>query len=1082
MNRRTTWLFFLLIILGVAIILSPFWLWQLKETKELNVLIMDKTVPDKTYREHNGLVYILNNQKYVKANKDKYYSQSDYKGFKPTDDNNYKISEVPDDLSNYDVLYLTDQYGVYEEEFYGSNSLGERSDKLYGGLETKDVNKIENALFQSDNKTLIAEFNTFASPTSDEAREKITTLLNVSWSGWIGRNFSDLNGDEVPVWVRDNYKEQSGKQWSFTGSGIVLINKDDYIVVLNNKDLTDTGVEFSTTTKGASVLHKELKSQYDYWFDIIEANDQDGVLAQYTLPVSKAGKKKLKGYNIPSSFPAIVQNTNGQYTSYYFAGDYADEAEVPSLYQTVGFDTWKKYITYRKSFYWNTYVPIMKSILKDGLHKPAAKESNVETVKVGQIETNSQTNDEFIQIKKDGKWEDLVIKGVNMGISKPGAFPGETSITKDEYYRWFKEIGAMHANTIRVYTLHPPGFYQALYEYNQSATEPLYLIHGTWVNEDVLTEKQDAYSKEVTADAKEEIKNMIDIIHGNADLPERTGHASGKYEYDVSPYVLGFMLGTEWDPDVVNYTDDKHKGAKNYVGTYFKTEKASPFEVWLAKLMDYSADYEAKQYKWQHTMSFTNWVTTDMLDHPAEPSKDEDKVVVDPNHIMRTDKFHAGLFAAYHVYPYYPDFLNYEKSYSTYKNKQGEQSNYAAYLNQLRQMHDMPVMVAEFGVPASRGKTHENVNGMNQGFISEKEQGNIDKSLYQMILDEKYAGGLVFTWQDEWFKRTWNTMDYDNPNRRPFWSNIQTNEQHFGLLSFDPGKYEPTIYIDGSTEDWNKLNVPPLYTAADKEENTVQDVSVTSDEQQLSFKINYKDPINLKTDHTYLLLDTIADQGQKSTALEGKEKVNTDFGVDFAVKIGEKNDSHILIDSYYDSYYFHYGHLLNMIKKESYASKKNNGVYHPIRLALNKELEIQGEKIPFNSYETGKLLYGNGNPTSKDFNSLTDISVSEDKQTIELRIPWALLNIKDPSQKEIMADLWKKGMEGSQVIEGIHMAIVMEKDKKIVQTLPEMGSDNNIHLENTKQFTWDNWEEPAYHERLKESYYILQEAFSKIGN
>ncbi|MCM3030273.1 hypothetical protein [Niallia sp. MER 6] len=1085
MKRRNTLLFFLFVMIGLAVLLSPFWLWQFKGTKELNVLIMDKTVPDKTYREHNGLVYILNNQKYVKANKDKYFSQSDYKGFKPSGDNSYKISELPDDLSDYDVLYLTDQYGVYEEEFYGSNNLGERSDKLYGGLEIEDVEKIENALFQSDNKTLIAEFNTFASPTSDEAREKITNLLNVSWSGWMGRHFDDLDGDEVPVWVKDNYKNQNGKEWSFTGSGLVLINKDDYIVVLNNKDLTDSGVAFSTTEKGQSVLKEELTSTYDYWFDIIAAKDQKEVLAQYKLPVSESGKEKLEGYGIPSTFPAIVQNANTQYTSYYFAGDYADEAEVPSLYQTVGFDLWKKYVTYRNSFYWNTYVPLMKNLLKDGLHNNNTEGSTIETVKADGMVTNSRTNAEYIQVQKDGKWENLIIKGVNMGISKPGSFPGETSITKDEYYRWFKEIGAMHANTIRVYTLHPPGFYQALYEYNQSAKEPLYLIHGSWVNEDVLTEKQDAYSEEVVADAQLEIKNMIDIIHGNADLPKRAGHASGKYEYDVSKYVLGFMLGTEWDPDVVNHTDEEHSGLGQYKGTYFETKAASPFEIWVAKLMDYAADYEAKQYKWQHTMSFTNWVTTDLLDHPAEPSEDEDKAVVDPNHITKTDDFHAGLFAAYHVYPYYPDFLNYEKGYLTYKNKQGEQSNYAAYLNQLRKVHNMPVLVAEFGVPASRGKTHENVNGMNQGFISEEEQGNMDASLYQMILDEKYAGGLVFTWQDEWFKRTWNTMDYDNPNRRPFWSNIQTNEQHFGLLSFDPGKYEPTIYIDGSTEDWEKLNVSPLYTTANadnKEENDIQDVSVTSDEQQISFKFTYKEPVDLNVDHTYLLLDTLADQGQMSTVLDGKEKVNTDFGVDFAVKIGEQNDSHILIDSYYDSYYFHYGHLLNMIKKESYASKKNNGVYHPIRLALNKELEIQGEKIPFNSYETGKLLYGNGNPESKDFNSLADISVSKDKKTIELRLPWALLNVKDPSQKEVLADLWKKGMEGSETIDGIYFAVVMEKDKKIVQTLPERGSDNTIHQEDTKLFEWESWEEPAYHERLKQSYYILQEAFSKIGN
>ena len=51
--------------------------------------------------------------------------------------------------------------------------------------------------------------------------------------------------------------------------------------------------------------------------------------------------------------------------------------------------------------------------------------------------------------------------------------------------------------------------------------------------------------------------------------------------------------------------------------------------------------------------------------------------------------------------------------------------------------------------------------------------------MYEEIIEEGMLGGLVFTWQDEWFKRTRNTMDYDNPDQRLFWSNAQTNEQQF---------------------------------------------------------------------------------------------------------------------------------------------------------------------------------------------------------------------------------------------------------------------------------------------------------------
>lgn len=40
-------------------------------------------------------------------------------------------------------------------------------------------------------------------------------------------------------------------------------------------------------------------------------------------------------------------------------------------------------------------------------------------------------------------------------------------------------------------------------------------------------------------DFKAEIQRTVDIIHGNADIEERAGHASGKYVHILSPYLLG---------------------------------------------------------------------------------------------------------------------------------------------------------------------------------------------------------------------------------------------------------------------------------------------------------------------------------------------------------------------------------------------------------------------------------------------------------------------------------------------------------------------------------------------------------------
>ena len=59
----------------------------------------------------------------------------------------------------------------------------------------------------------------------------------------------------------------------------------------------------------------------------------------------------------------------------------------------------------------------------------------------------------------EGRWQKKFLKGVNMGVAKPGAFPGEHAITKAEYLRWFQNISDMNADVIRVYTTQNPDFY-----------------------------------------------------------------------------------------------------------------------------------------------------------------------------------------------------------------------------------------------------------------------------------------------------------------------------------------------------------------------------------------------------------------------------------------------------------------------------------------------------------------------------------------------------------------------------------------------------------------------------------------------
>jgi hypothetical protein len=758
----------------------------------------------------------------------------------------------------------------------------------------------------------------------------------------------------------------------------------------------------------------------------------------------------------------------------------------------------------RKSFWLGVF--ILGGLLFAATHflqKPIVK--NTYTGTIDGITLPAKAGKQYLQLyDKNNSLHDVLLKGVNMGIAKPGYFPGETAITKEEYLRWFKDIGSMNANVIRVYTLHPPAFYEALSEYNAKADHPLYVLHGVWVDEEKLTSSGDSYDKDLTKEFIQNIQRTIDVIHGKADIPAQSGHASGKYQADISKYVIGWVLGIEWDPTMVKSTNEKHKGMSDFKGKYFQTEHASPFEDWLASAMDETVAYETDRYSWQRPISFTNWVTTDLLNHPSEPLDQEDMVTVNPNVIKEQPIFHGGSFASYHVYPYYPDFLNYETKYTDYVDSRGEKNSYAGYLHDLKKAHDMPILIAEFGIPSSRGMTHRNLYGLNQGFHSEQEQGTIAAHLFEDIQTEGMAGGLVFSWQDEWFKRTWNTMQLDNPDRRPFWSNAQTGEQQFGLLSFDPGDEKTALYVDGETSDWEKANLSPLPMKTATPVRTLDDYDqqrrieqwyVSSDERYVYFRIDFGKndrPFDWSKVGAMILLDTIPDQGQHQ--IPGGSGLTTEAGIDFVIDLKGPKESRIWVDSYYDPFYFEYGTILNMVPQQAYVNKKNNGTFHKIMLGLNRPMDVPNVRgqtlhLPLDSYETGVLKFGNGNPNSPDFDSLTDVSYDEKEHVVEVRIPWQLLNVKDPSTREIMGDLWKDGLEGSKKISGFKISVLSYRPNNQAAQDTLGGADisytssgatnGDLKIKDMYEYQWDKWDFPTYHERLKKSYFIMKDLFQK---
>ena len=416
-----------------------------------------------------------------------------------------------------------------------------------------------------------------------------------------------------------------------------------------------------------------------------------------------------------------------------------------------------------------------------------------------------KTSGDHIAMYTSYGYRALLLKGVNLGSSPPGYFPGEIAyaITPSIYESWISRIAQAGFNSIRVYTLHPPVFYEKLAEYNERHQDkPLLLFQGIWLDEVEYPRKSTSYDLIARISSfTQEIHDVIDCLHGNKRIPFRYGKAYGDYLTDISRWVAGYIIGREISPQEVDSTNVFHPSENSYSGSQFSITTASPTEVFVTHMLDVTVSYEEQNYSIRRPVSISSWPTLDPLVHPTEIFTDEDKASFDIEKIEgRNDQ--AGLFACYHAYPYYPNFISQQPSYRSYSDAEGPDS-YLGYLNDLKNHYsDIPLIIGEFGVPSSWGSAHQSYSNMNHGGYSEQQQGEKDLRLLHNIVDAGCGGGFMFAWMDEWFKPTWivayleaygfTSGDAFIPTRQ-LWHNITSPEQNFGLIGFDQSLTDPFI-------------------------------------------------------------------------------------------------------------------------------------------------------------------------------------------------------------------------------------------------------------------------------------------------
>jgi hypothetical protein len=706
----------------------------------------------------------------------------------------------------------------------------------------------------------------------------------------------------------------------------------------------------------------------------------------------------------------------------------------------------------------------------------------------------ARTRGQGFEVATGKGWRPFYVKGVNLGVALPGRYPSEFPQDSTLYAGWLDTLAAMHSNTLRLYTMLPPGFYRALRGWNLSHPDRvLWLVHGVWTE---LPPRHDFADPAWEAGFQREMRRVVDAVHGAGTIAVRPGHAGGRYDADVSPWVLGYIIGREWEPFAVK-AFDAGQPAGSYSGRYLRVQRGPAMDLWLARQCDAMLAYEADSYNALHPIAYTNWPTLDPLNHPTEPTTAEeaywrkrsgrrseaqkqeyenDAVSVDANLIEPTTANPAGWFASYHVYPYYPDFMLLDPRYRQARSPEGR-SSYFGYLRELVAHHrSMPTLIAEYGVPSSRGVAHLHPDGWGHGGHDEQGMAAIDARLTREIRESGAAGSIVFAWLDEWFKKNWMVIDYEIPlDNTRMWHNVMDAEQNYGILGEYAGEATTTPHLGEDAARWRKL--PVLQSMPDTAGN-LRRLRAGADESFVYLAVELapgKFPwgswgIQLAID-TYLTA-----VGQHRLP---RSEVQSEVGFEFLIDLAGPERGTMAVIPEYQRHEFHVDPATGddfgrFFRRPVITRDRNDGRFDSLFVVTNRaRFGRDGTFFPARGYDRGRLMYG-----TEAVSTLADWYLDEAAGLLQIRVPWDLLNVTDPSTRTLLFDRQTSGKYGTATAGDFHVGVVIYSKgattkPKVVGILPSL-TKGTWREDDFAGWRWQGWVEPRWHSRLKPVYDSLR--------
>jgi len=645
----------------------------------------------------------------------------------------------------------------------------------------------------------------------------------------------------------------------------------------------------------------------------------------------------------------------------------------------------------------------------------------------------------------DGEYSPVLLRGVEINPVTPANLTWDFSATMEDYLRWFAYIYEMGANTLYVTNIMDPDFYNALHKFNTTNDRYLLLLQGVH-----------GYNYATLTMA---LREVIDIIHGRRiNLFGNTGVQA--YRAQISEWVVGLVVGAEWDPDDIVFANHFDPSMPDsFEGQFFSAAYgASPFEVMLAMVMDNATTYESRRFKVQRPIGFISNPTIDFLEYSwAYATQLRKYVQLDHENVIPSEHMIAGTFAAYRLFYFTDDFLTYltPSQLATLRpllEDLNKDCNFNGYLDLLARYHSMPVIAAGVGFSSSRAP-----HIMDRDPLTEREQGQAIANVISQLEERSWAGSFISTWQDQWEQRTWNSAFSSNPWRYQYWHNLMSVAGGYGIMAFDPGRYQRPVLIDGSASSWDYSHLVHEH----------EGISIYAQYSVHGLYLLVQGSDISPQNTFYLPIDVTPNSG--TSVHDHMEFARPS---DFLLVLSGAHDSRLMVDRRYHATYQRFSAEIRRVNPYVYIPPVWDSGFVPITIALQNTLVVDEHTFEFltdearemrllHTRDVGRLTHGVVNPSSPSFNSLADFYFGENM--VEIRIPWMLLNFYDPSVMQVHDDYFSNwGVEGLS-IDYMHIGIARGSSTVPMSPIALTGWGDNVE----------------FHERLKQSYFVIQEVWRR---